>query len=224
MLIALDDETTWPQSIVSIVERLLSSSQRPMNPDLLKQILEQALPHEIVGFHATRLHRVHIELLKNGTRTLVPLSPEDERARVYDVVRHGDLSEDEAEALLATSRVHESFSNIPIRQGLLYLYFTNIVFKKDICFKFFRYWGGDSLGQHFIHEEIVRRIGIPCVVKISVPVKFVNFISDKDFVNAYIQNHEKNTSTMECMDGLIIRGVPLLFSTLSNLAQSVLRR
>ena len=190
MLIALDDETTWPQSIVPIVERLLPSSQRPMNPDLLRQILDQALPHDIVGFHATRLHRVHIELLKNGTRTLVPLSPENERDRVYDVVRHGDLSEDEAEALLATSRVHESSSNIPIRQGSLYLYFTNSVFKKDICFKFFRYWGGESLGQYGAHKEILKKIGIPCVVEVKVPIRFVrSWISGKDFVNAYTQNH-----------------------------------
>ena len=192
MLIALDDETTWPQSIVSIVERLLSSSQRPMNPDLLKQILEQALPHEILGFHATRLHRVHIDGLRSGKKTLAPLSPEDEVARVYDVVQQGDLTPEEAEALLATSRVHESIGNIFIRKGLLGLYFTNTIFGRDACFCFFRYWGGESLGQYGRHKEILQRIGIPCVVEVKVPIRFVHdWISGKDFVNAYIQNHEK---------------------------------
>ena len=134
MLIALDDETTWPQSIVPIVEGLLSSSQRPMNPDLLQQILEPVMPHDIVAFHATRLHKVHIEALRSGKKTLAPLSPEDERARVYDLVRFGDLSSEEAKELLATSRAHES-----CRKGFLGLYFTEKIFERDSCYCFFRY-------------------------------------------------------------------------------------
>lgn len=186
MLIALDDETTWPQSIVPIVEGLLSSSQRPMNPDLLQQILEQVMPHDIVAFHATRLHKVHIEALRSGKKTLAPLFPEDEKARVYDVVRHGDLSEAEAEALLANTRANES-----CRKGLLGLFFTDTIFGREACFCFFRYWGGESLGQHFHHEKITRRIGIPCVVEVKVPIRFVRgWNLGKDFVNAYIQNHE----------------------------------
>ncbi len=187
MLIALDDETTWPQSIVPIVEGLLSSSQRPMNPDLLQQILEQVMPHDIVAFHATRLHKVHIEALRSGKKTLAPLSPEDEKARVYDVVRHGDLSEDKARALLDTTRANKS-----CRKGLLGLFFTDTIFGRDACFYFFRYWGGESLGQNGPHKEILQRIGIPCVVEVEVPIKFVHTWNlGKDFVNAYIQNHER---------------------------------
>ena len=187
MLIALDDETTWPQSIVPIVEGLLSSSQRPMNPDLLQQILEPVMPHDIVAFHATRLHKVHIEALRSGKKTLAPLSPEDEKARVYDVVRHGELSEAEAGALLANTRANES-----CRKGFLGLYFTEKIFERDSCYCFFRYWGGESLGQYGFHEKILRKIGIPCVVEVKVPIKFVHtWISGKDFVNAYTQIHKE---------------------------------
>lgn len=188
MLIAFDDDNTWPPSIIDL---LLSSSQPLKDQDLLGQILEKSLPHDIIGFHATRLHRAHIEVLKNGTGSLAPLSPENEVARVYDVVYHGDLSQTEAEALLKTTRVHESAMNKPIRKGLLGLYFTDKVFGTTTCFKFFRYWGGESLGQYFFHESIVRRIGIPCIVKVSVPIRFITEISGKDFVNAYIQIHEE---------------------------------
>lgn len=183
MLIALDDDKTWPQPIV---EKILSSPQPLKDRDLLVQILEEALPHDIIAFHATRLHKVHIDQLKSGTRPLAPLSPEDEVARVNDVLCHGDLSQSEADALLATTRANE-----PCRKGLLGLFFTDKIFETDTCYCFFRYWGGESLGQHYgPHKEILRRIGIPCLVKVSVPIKFIREISAEDFVNAYTQNHE----------------------------------
>ncbi len=182
MLIALDDDNTWPQSIV---ENLRSCTNPQLDQNLHRQILGEVLPHDIVGFHATRLHENHIEELKSGNRSLAPLSPEDEKARVADLVRYGDLSQDEANALLGTTRVHE-----PCRNGLLGLFFTDKIFETDSCFYFFRYWGGESLGQYGHHENILRRIGIPCVVEVSVPIRFIRNISGKDFANAYSQNHQ----------------------------------
>jgi len=184
LLIALDDHRTWPSFIV---KKILSSSDPLRDRDLLAQILEEALPHDIVGFHATRLHRVHIDERRSGKKPLAPLSPEDERARVYDLVRFGDLSSEEAKELLATSRAHES-----CRKGFLGLYFTEKIFERDSCYCFFRYWGGESLGQYGFHEKILRKIGIPCVVEVKVPIKFVHtWISGKDFVNAYTQIHKE---------------------------------
>ena len=166
MPIALDDEATWPSTVLRLLDA--SVARLPTaEAEVVTEIDNLIREDEIFGYHCTRLARDEIELIK--MEGLCPLTPELRNSRVERRVGAGDFSREIADRFLDFGLSGDGRH----RLGYSCFYFTKAL--GDWCWKFFRYWGGESIyGSHMNADSEERRAlrstGIPCIIELAVPI------------------------------------------------------
>ena len=168
-MIALDDEDTWPEKVLDLLHSRVCHSATSQN-ELAGEIHELIKDREIVGYHCTRLADDEIACLE--AEGLRPLTKELRQSRVQKRVAAGDLTQDMAERLLSLGINGDGHH----RLGYSCFFFTKEV--GDWCWKFFRYWGGESIyvphmNSNSEERNTLKLIGAPCIVEIVVPVNSI---------------------------------------------------
>lgn len=168
-MIALDDETTWPQTVLDLLNSSFCDSAAARE-EVVGKIHALIKDREIIGYHCTRLADDEIACLK--AEGLRPLTEELRQSRVQKRVKAGDLTSDMADRLLSLGINGDGC----YRQGYSCFFFTKKV--GAWCWKFFRYWGGESIYVPHMNCDSDEKnklisIGTPCIIEIAVPVSAI---------------------------------------------------
>ena len=154
--------------------------------------LEELLkPHNIVGYHCTKLTNYEIEDIKrNGINIL---SRELVQRRLVSAYEQGYLLKHEFDYLTNSPEINIILHNKNgVRTGMIYFSANRSTLKNDIngLYRFFHFWGGESIyWRHQEDEKIIdtlKRIGTPCIVKCSIPVGDVNYYGS--FAERFLSN------------------------------------
>jgi hypothetical protein len=171
--IALDDETTWPHTVLEVLGASVCESAAAQT-EVAAEIHALVEDREIIGYHCTRLADDEITCVK--AEGLCPLTADLRRLRVQRRVEAGDLSPDMAVRLLNSGITGDGRH----RLGCSCFYFTKEV--GEWCWKFFRYWGGESIYVPHMNSNSEEKnrlisIGTPCIIEIAVPVSAIPYHS-----------------------------------------------
>lgn len=169
MPISLDDEATWPPAVLKLLDANLGALAAEQ-VEFVSAIDELISDREIIGYHCTRLTQDEIARVK--AQGLCPLTEELRQSRVQRRVEAGDMSSEMGERLLQSGLR----DNGRHRLGYSCFFFTNEI--GEWCWKFFRYWGGESLYVTHMSTDsdernTLRAIGAPCIIEIAVPVSAI---------------------------------------------------
>ena len=202
--IALDDEGTWPPSLVDELEisfdvlrkyeeeRSRIDSLCAENVSLRRRppTNEHEAAHErilarvsaligdlcLVGYHCTRLHVDEIEGIRRAG--LVPLGEELVKQKIARRVAVGDFSRDVANQLLTTTLANVAGA-WGARKEMIWFVFTRELLRDESgIWRLISFWGGEAL--YIAHEEnttigpILTGIGTACIVEAAVPVRSIN--------------------------------------------------
>lgn len=170
--ISLDDETTWPQAVLEVLDANVCESARAQ--EVAAKVHALVEDREIIGYHCTRL--TDDEVARVTAEGLRPLTEELRRSRVQRRVEAGDLSPEMADQILNSGITGDGLH----RLGYSCFFFTREV--GEWCWKFFRYWGGESIYvPHMCSDNEVKNrlisIGAPCIIEIAVPVSTIQYHS-----------------------------------------------
>ena len=168
-MIALDDETTWPQTVLDLLGSSVCDSAAARDK-VVSEIHALIADREIIGYHCTRLADDEIACFK--AEGLRPLTEELRQSRVQKRVKAGELTPDMADRLLSLGINGDGC----YRLGYSCFFFTKKV--GDWCWKFFRYWGGESIYVSHMDSDSETKnrlisIGTPCIIEIAVPVSAI---------------------------------------------------
>lgn len=124
--------------------------------------------HSLVGYHCTKLTREEIENIRlNG---MAPQNSTSLSARIDRLVDLGLLSPEISSHLKDRNQASEDN-----REGMLWFcFFEPFIAGESGIGRLFRSWGGEALYNlhegHPITGSAIRSIGIPCIIKASVPI------------------------------------------------------
>jgi len=152
----------------------------------------------LVGYHCTKLTREEIESVRlNGLRLQSSVSLAD---RIDQLVVSGSLDPEVAFRLKAKNQADD-----PNRARMLWFcFFEPCLAGQSGIQRFFRCWGGEALYNS--HEschgtgDVLRSIGVPCVVVATVPIASLtdSFYPDTSMVRAYLSKRgHKITNPIE---------------------------
>jgi hypothetical protein len=192
MPILLDDETTWPSHVRELLDAGVSELPAA-RADLCSAVDAQIRDLEVVGYHCTRLTTDEIERVKN--EGLSPLTRELRQSRILARVEAGDLPRELVECLLTAGIANRGVHRLDISC----FYLTKEI--GDWCWKFFRYWGGESIYVPYMNlgsEEgrALRSIGCPCILELAVPVSVTSY---QTVAGAFVYEHarRRNIAVLE---------------------------
>jgi len=130
--------------------------------------------HNIVSYHCTRLTEYEISEIRRGGMKV--LSPELVQKRLINARDQNHLSREEYDYFVSSSQVQSNLSHERSRTGMSWLCPNRSTLKEcSGVYRLFRSWGGEAL--YWGHEKddqisvTLRRIGIPCIVKCSLPFR-----------------------------------------------------
>jgi hypothetical protein len=202
--ILIDDEATWPATLVETLEAALPDLRRfeeirrehdaRIKVDVMFRLSSSANPfssderarhirlcyriggRDIVGFHCTRLHSN--DLVSIQTIGLQPLNPALQRSRIDYLVSSGAMSPAVAARLKENNDSRESS-----RAGEISFIFTRALLRDESGVgRLFRSWGGEALYRRHEGDKetgpILRAIGLPYLVQVFIPVSNVKVIGD----------------------------------------------
>lgn len=196
----LDDESTWPIEIRTLLERRFANLKaferrraaidRVCERDLLTRFNPPANPHlaefnavlaelevllsriALVGYHCTRLCADEIESIRAGG--LRPLGKDLVTERIRQRLLRGELDQTLAEMLL-NNNYSEDGHGAGERAGMTWFVFTRSLLSEEWgvdCL--FGIWGGEAIYMPYgIDSDVaakLRTIGTACIIEASVPV------------------------------------------------------
>lgn len=167
----------------SLKEFLNEEKKRILEPDFLVRIkcppnpnkeiwnsvankIESVLSgRKLVGIHCTKLMDYEIEeIIKNG---LMPLEKSYAINRVNKLYKNGLISEKLKNEIANKSELEENE-----RVGKVFTFYNISTLQfEDGLRKFFTYWGGESIFQYLEDSSELRKIGIPCIIFISMNIE-----------------------------------------------------
>lgn len=233
--IYLDDEHSWPNEIVKLLESKLAllrsfgerelQIHRSAQDDVLVRInpptneywferesiavnVGQLLEgRSIIGWHCTRLCDDEVASLRRAG--MYPLSPETLSARLQHRIDNGDIPSSAASRFASE---HDA-KNIH-RQMLWFIFDRKCLRDESGVGRFFASWGGEALYNH--HEDdshtgpILRSIGQPRIVEASLPLKSVDVpeLPGEWFVRAFLDHRDIQRPHDARTDGHVRVAVP----------------
>jgi len=208
-VLLLEDEATWPGSVVSSLDRhhemfldQETGNNRPAASILNAAVYElidllQSCGYALRGYHCTRLTDEEIETIKAEGMTLQ--DGHSLRKRISKLQDTGLLTADIAERL-----INDNQSDDDNRARILWFcYGLNGEGDQGIE-RFFRSWGGEALYNS--HEDdpvtgsVLNRIGTPCIIEAHVPIKSLSCKHglSKKIIRRYLVN--RGLRTVEPID------------------------
>ncbi len=189
--IIFDHVDSWPKPIVDLIKGnenslkdfLIEENKRihepnflirikyPLNPNqgiwnnITSEIESILYKEKLVGIHCTKLMDYEIEdLYQSG---LIPLDKSHAIKRVNKLFENGLISKKLKNKIINKSELEESR-----RTGKVFTFYniSTLKFEGGLR-KFFTYWGGESIYQYLEDPSELRKIGIPCIVLISMNIK-----------------------------------------------------
>jgi len=189
--IIFDQIDSWPQPIIKIImesenslkEFLNEEKKRILEPNFLVRFKFPPNPNEkiwnsvankiesvlcgkkLAGIHCTKLMDYEIEeITKNG---LIPLDKSYAIDRVNKLYENGLISEKLKKEILNKSELEEDE-----RVGKVFTFYniSTLQFEGGLR-KIFTYWGGESIYQYLEDPSELRKIGIPCIIFISMDIE-----------------------------------------------------
>ena len=176
--IDLDHPATWPADLRAFLEEHheLFSGWETQQGSVSAQTFDEAIdqlanllqPHEIVGWHCTRLTDEEIEAISRNGMGL----PDGRMLtrRIDAVMEAGCLAPDVAQSLKSRNQADEEN-----RAGAVWFCFypPGRAGEHGIV-RFFRHWGGEALYNSHerdpITSQAINCIGTPCLVEANVPI------------------------------------------------------
>lgn len=178
-LINLAVPTTWPTSLVGVLERheplfqawfTGHSVQSVAAFDAANADVRGALDTcEVIGWHCTRLTDAEIALIEAGGMQLPNVQMLNER--INKLVETGQIAAPIADALKCTNQAGDEN-----RAGRLwFVFFTPSEAGESGIHRFFRHWGGEALYNSHENNNLtslaLASIGTPCVVEAAVQIR-----------------------------------------------------
>lgn len=211
----LNDETTWPPSIVEYLEshrdlfaeweRRRCDSARATKPDIgsLEVVRERVAEYErasadlrsilgsyeLRGYHCTRLTDAEIDHIKNNGMQLPDLAM---LCRRIDALQNAQLMEPH----IADRLRKENQADDRNRAGIWFCFFQPHLDPSGIQ-RFFRSWGGEAL--YNLHESdpltgpVLRTIGTPCVIEADVPIASLGMGLEDKVARQFLANRGLET-------------------------------
>jgi hypothetical protein len=191
-VIAIDDETTWPEGLrrtahdgLMRIRAELAANPEPLErwayADMITAADAQLEGMRVVGYHATRLRDPEIEAIRCDG--LCPLDPDHTARRIRAAVVAGDFSAAIGEKLLAESLAEDDPRDLRRgrRQNMLWFVFTRDLLRNEGgLWSLFTFWGGEAI--YMDHADLgciepvgtvsraLRDTGTACIVKAAVSV------------------------------------------------------
>ena len=176
--IDLDHQATWPKAVCTFLaehhelflrwETRQGGVSAQMFDGAIVGLANVLQPHEMVGWHCTRLTDPEIEeISRNGMR----LPDGTMLARRIDAVAEaGCLAPDVARLLKSSNQADEEN-----RTGTVWFcFFPPGRAGEDGIGRFFRHWGGEALYNSHerdpVSSQAISCIGTPCLVEANVPI------------------------------------------------------
>lgn len=136
---------------------------------VIDEITGLTTPHDISGFHCTRLCDDEIEHIRGSG--MVPSSASFLANRIEARATAGDIPGPVAERLLRENQAAKES-----RIGMIWFVNGASILREDEggLYRLFRYWGGEAL--YGLHEHdvetapLLQRLGQPCIVAASLPI------------------------------------------------------
>lgn len=124
--------------------------------------------HSLVGYHCTRLTREEIDNVRLDG--MAPQNATSLNARIDRLLEGGLISPEVSNHLKERNQAGENN-----REGMLWFcFFEPFIAGESAIGRFFRSWGGEALYNlhegHPITGPAIRSVGIPCIIKASVPI------------------------------------------------------
>lgn len=202
--IEIEDIKTWPKEFLEIatqskpsiiayhkfkkdvefrsIEDVALRYNSPQNPygagyqDIVYRLEELLNPHNIIGYHCTKLVDFEIDNIKKGGMKI--LSKNLVQSRLNSAYEHGYLLKDEYNYLINSPEINMILHNKNgLRTGKIYFSANRSTLKNDIegLYRFFHLWGGEGIYWGHQKDRIIidtlKRIGTPCIVKCSISAK-----------------------------------------------------
>jgi len=154
-------------------------------------------PHSLIGYHCTKLTREEINSVKSDGLILQEFSTLTRR--IDSLLSQKVIIEDVAKRLMGVNQADdENRANM-----LWFCSFEPHIAGQGGIERFFRSWGGEALYNFNENDPItgpvLRRIGIPCVVKVIVPMVALNnsYLPDLIMCGVFLKEngHELINST-----------------------------
>lgn len=147
----------------------------PQNPlksfrqALLNRVRNQLIGANVVGWHCTKL--CEDEIASICSEGMYPLSPETSERRVQRRLDAGDVTSIAAAALRTKNQTADA------NRQMLWFVFTRKLLRTSGVTDFFTYWGGEAIYNSHDRDPItgpvLRAIGKPCIIEISLPLESV---------------------------------------------------
>jgi hypothetical protein len=195
----LDDEATWPQEVVGVLERnreLFDDWHGPVSearvwvrePDdplrdprfsarqydqAIGQLEELLHPHTLEGgYHCTRLTESEIETIRRQGLQLQ--SGTSLGTRIRTLQSEGVIDAEVAAALISSNQADA----VNRAAKIWFCFFHPHLAGEAGIGDFLRYWGGEALYRshvrHPLRGPLLQRIGVPCIVVADVPIALLN--------------------------------------------------
>ena len=216
--IDLDRPATWPKAVCAFLEERheLFLRWETKQGGVSAQMFDGAIvglanvlqPHEMVGWHCTRLTDQEIEQIsRNGMR--LPDGAMLAR-RIDAVVVAGCLAPDVARLLKFRNQADEEN-----RAGTVWFCFypPGRAGEHGIG-RFFRHWGGEALYNSHerdpVSSQAISCIGKPCLVEASVPIASLASYGgpELNIVRRYLVSRGLLARVLEDYEGRIVRPLP----------------
>lgn len=151
----------------------------------------------LVGFHCTRLIEEEIQdVQSNGLR---PLDLHFAEERIKRLHIQGLISAQEEAVLLANNKTASNN-----RSGLLFVFLcVSTLTNESGLIRLFKYWGGEAIYALHKHNSIARdallRIGVPCIVIVSVPSSDIQTFStiEERIIRQWLQTDDTEKASQD---------------------------
>ena len=160
------------------------------------------------GYHCTRLTVEEINNIRTNGMILQNSSSLKARiARLQDKAIINDIT---AQSLKTKNKAGDSN-----RANMLWFcFFEPFIAGEGGISRFFRYWGGEAL--YSLHEDTIdtsvdlQRIGIPCVIKVKVPIKSLkdSYFPDFVMIRAFLKQRGHHITNPLEHEGYSIENIP----------------
>ena len=216
--IDLDHPESWPKSVCAFLEEhqelflgwetKLGGVSAQMFHGAYEGLENVLQPHEMVGWHCTRLTDQEIEeVYRNGMQL-----PDGKMLarRIDAVVEAGCLAPDVARLLKSRNQADEEY-----RAGTVWFcFYPPGRAGEDGIGRFFRHWGGEAL--YYSHEgdpvssQAISCIGTPCLVEASVPIASLAPYRgpELNIVRRYLVSRGLPSRVMEDYEAYIVHPLP----------------
>lgn len=197
-----DDETTWPDELVSFINTNISSIidyeehqarlnslstlqylrlGQPKNPfredrdRVIASIDADLREFHIIGYHATRVTESEAADLAGGL--LEVLSMDLVKRRVDRACGEGLFSSEQGAELIRSSQAADLAERHGKRLGIVWMIFFKSLARDNGLYRLFRFWGGEA--TYWAHEETalgdaLQRAGRPALLKCEAKISDLN--------------------------------------------------